>query len=75
MQIPHCGGGADRSCKGIFRSASPAVTDEDAEKIMNAIILDLVIQTVHHSPDEHLLAGCDHLADKKTLNASKNHYH
>jgi hypothetical protein len=41
---------------------------------MNAIIPDLIIQTGHHSPDEHLLAGCDHLADTKTLNASKNHY-
>jgi hypothetical protein len=51
------------------------VTDEDAVKIMNGIIPDLVIHTGHHSHDEHSLAGCDHLADTKTLNASKKHYH
>jgi hypothetical protein len=34
-----------------------------------------MIQTGHHSPDEHPLAGCGHLADTKTLNASKQHYH
>jgi hypothetical protein len=28
-QIPHRGGGTDRSCKGTFRNACPAVTDED----------------------------------------------
>jgi hypothetical protein len=70
-QIPHRGGGTDRSCKGIFRGACPAMTDKDAVKIMNGIIPDLIIQTGHHSPDEHPLAGCDHLADTKTLNASK----
>jgi inhibitor of KinA sporulation pathway (predicted exonuclease) len=63
------------SCKGTFRSACPAVTDEDAVKIMNGIIPDFIIQTGHHSPDEHPLAGCDHMADTKTLNASENHYH
>jgi inhibitor of KinA sporulation pathway (predicted exonuclease) len=63
------------SCKGTFRSACPAVTDEDAVKIMNSMIPDFIIRTGHHSPDEHPLAGCDHLADTKTLNASKNHYH
>jgi hypothetical protein len=46
------------------------MTDEDARKVMNAIIPDIMIQTGHHSPDEHPLAGCDHLADTKTLNAS-----
>jgi hypothetical protein len=40
-QIPHRGGGTDRSCKGIFRGACPAMTDEDAVKIMNGIIPDL----------------------------------
>jgi hypothetical protein len=39
------------------------------------IILDIMIQTGHHSPDEHPLAGYDHLADTKTLNVSKIHYH
>jgi hypothetical protein len=42
---------------------------------MNTIIPDIMIQTGHHSPDEHPLAGCGHLADTKTLNASKHHYH
>jgi hypothetical protein len=51
------------------------VTDENAVKIMNGIIPYFIIQTGHHSPDEHPLAGCDHLADTKTLNASKHHYH
>jgi hypothetical protein len=50
------------------------VTDEDARNITNGIIPDFVIQTGHLSPDEHLLARCGHLADTKTLNASKNHY-
>jgi hypothetical protein len=40
-------------CKGTFRSAFPAMTDEDAVKIMNGIIPDLNIQLGHHSPDEH----------------------
>jgi hypothetical protein len=74
-QIPHRGGGSARSCNGIFRGACPAMTDENAKKLMNAIIPDFIIQTGHHSPDEHPLAGCDHLADTKTLNASKHHYH
>jgi hypothetical protein len=51
------------------------MNDEDAVKIMNAIIPDFIIQTGHHSPDEHPLAGCEHLADTKTLNARKQHYH
>jgi hypothetical protein len=51
------------------------MTDEDAHIVLNAIILDLIIQTGHHSPDEHPLAGCDHLADTKMLNASKSHNH
>jgi hypothetical protein len=29
-RIPHLGVGTDRTCKGTFRSACPAVTDEDA---------------------------------------------
>jgi hypothetical protein len=33
---------------------------------------DFIIQTGHHSPDEHPLAGCDHLADIKTLNAIRS---
>jgi hypothetical protein len=48
------------------------MTDEDARKVMNAIIPDMMIQTGHHSPDEHPLAGCDHLADTKTLKARGN---
>jgi hypothetical protein len=48
------------------------MTDEDAAKNMNGIIPDLIIQTGYHSPDEHPLAGCDHLADTKTLSASEN---
>jgi inhibitor of KinA sporulation pathway (predicted exonuclease) len=51
------------------------MTDEDAGKILNGIIPDLIIRIGHHSPDEHSLAGCDHLADTKTLNASRQHYH
>jgi macrodomain Ter protein organizer (MatP/YcbG family) len=42
---------------------------------MNGIIPGIVIQTGHLSRDENSLAGCDHLADAKTLNASKQHYH
>jgi hypothetical protein len=42
---------------------------------MNGIITGLVLQTGHLSPHEQSLAGCDHLADTKTLNASKQHYH
>jgi hypothetical protein len=51
------------------------VNDEDAKKVMNAIIPGIITQTGHHSPDEHPLAGCDHLADTKTLNASEYHHH
>jgi hypothetical protein len=51
------------------------MNDEDAVKIMNGIIPDLIIQTGHHSPDDHSLAGCGHLADTTTLNASKQQYH
>jgi predicted secreted protein len=64
-----------RTFKGVFRNACPAVTDEDAWNKINGIIPDIAIQTGHLSPDEHSLAGCDHLADTTTLNASKNHYH
>jgi hypothetical protein len=45
------------------------MTDEDADTVLDGIIPDLIIQTGHHSPDEHPLAGCDHLANTKTLNA------
>jgi hypothetical protein len=64
-RIPHRGGGTGRSCKGTCQIACPA------GNIMNGIIPDFVIQTGHHSPDEHSVVGCDHLADTKTLNASK----
>jgi hypothetical protein len=74
-RIPYLGGGTARSCKGIFRNACPAMTDEDADIVLNGMIPDLIIQTGQHSPDEHSLAGCEHLADTKTLNASKQHYH
>jgi hypothetical protein len=74
-QIPNRGGGTGRSYKGVFRGACPAMTEEDAVKFMNGIIPEFIIQTGHHSPDEHPLAGWDHLADTKTLNASKISYH
>jgi hypothetical protein len=47
------------------------VTDETAMMVMNGIIPDLVLQVGRLSREEHSLAGCDHLADTKTLNASK----
>jgi hypothetical protein len=74
-RCPHLGGGTDRTCKGIFRNAFPPVTDEDARNTIDGIIPDLVLQLGHLSHDEHSLAGCGHLADTKTLNASKQHYH
>jgi hypothetical protein len=37
VQIPNRGGGTDRSCKGTFRSACPAMTDEDTGNIINVI--------------------------------------
>jgi hypothetical protein len=74
-RCPHLGEGMDRTCEGIFWNAFPPVTDEDARNKMNGIVPGIVIQTGHISPDEHSLAGCDHLADTKTLNASKKHYH
>jgi hypothetical protein len=49
------------------------VTDETAMKNINGIIPDLVLQLGHLSPDEHSLAGCDHMADTKTMIASKQH--
>jgi hypothetical protein len=70
-RISHLGAGTDRTCKGTFRSACPAVTDEDVGIIINGIIPDLVLQIGHLSPDEHSLAGCDHLAGTKTLSARK----
>jgi hypothetical protein len=63
------------TCKGIFWNAFPRVIDEEAIKNMNGITPDFIIQTGHHSPDEHPFAGCHHLADTKMLNASKRHYH
>jgi hypothetical protein len=42
-QILHRGGGTDRSCKGIFQSACPAMTDKDADIVLNGIIPDLII--------------------------------
>jgi hypothetical protein len=42
-----------------------------AMKNINRIILNLVLQLGHLSRDEHSLAGCDHLADTKTLNVSE----
>jgi hypothetical protein len=44
-------------------------------KNINGIIPDFVLQLGHLSRDEHALAGCDHLAATKKLNASKQHYH
>jgi hypothetical protein len=44
-------------------------------KNINGIIPDLVLQLGNLSRDEHSLAGCDHLADTKMLNVSKQHYH
>jgi hypothetical protein len=75
VRCPHLGADTHCTCKGIFRNACPAVTDETAMKIINEIIPDLALQLGHLSPDEHSLAGCDHLADTETLNASKQHYH
>jgi hypothetical protein len=74
-RCPHLGAGTHCTCKGIFRNAFPRVTDEKAMRNINGIIPELVLQLGHHSRDEHSLAGCDHLADTKTLNASKQHYH
>lgn len=72
--LPHLGGASDRTCKGIFRAALPPL-DDDALRLINGIIPDFLLQFAHCSPDEHALAGRDHLADTKTLNASKKHYH
>jgi hypothetical protein len=60
---------------GVFRNACPLVIDEIAIKNNNGVIPDLVLQVAPLSRDENSLAGCDHLADTKTLNASKHHYH
>jgi hypothetical protein len=51
------------------------VTDETAMMVMNGIIPHLILQVGRLSREEHSLAGCDYLADTKTLNASKQHYH
>jgi hypothetical protein len=42
---------------------------------MNGIISDIIIQPRHLLRDELSLAGCDHLAEIKMLNASKQHHH
>jgi hypothetical protein len=70
-QCPHLGAGTQCSCK-VSRNSFPRVTDETAMR--NGIIPDLVLLLGHLSHDEHSLDGCDHLADTKTLNASKQHY-
>jgi hypothetical protein len=72
-QWPNLGAGTHCTCKGIFRNAFPRVTDETAMKNINGIIPDLVLQLGHLSSEERSLFGCDHLADAKTLNASKHH--
>ena len=73
--IPHLGGSSDRTCKDVFRDAIPArALDEDMNKKINGIIPDLLIQLRSASSDDHPLAGCDHLADTKTLNARVNLY-
>jgi hypothetical protein len=51
------------------------VTDETAIKNINEIIPEIALQVGHLSRDENSLAGCDHLTDTKTLNASKLHFH
>jgi hypothetical protein len=38
----HLGGESDRTCKGVFWNACPAVTDENARNKMNGIIPGLV---------------------------------
>jgi hypothetical protein len=47
------------------------VTDEEAMKNINGINPDIVLQFGRLSRDGLILAGCDHLADTKTLNACK----
>jgi hypothetical protein len=46
-RCPRLGGGTDRPCEGVVRSACPAVTDEDAGNKINGIIPDLVLQLGH----------------------------
>jgi hypothetical protein len=65
--------GTDRTFKGFFRSASSTVTDKDVRNKINGIIPDLVPQPVIFRATS--IHGCDHLADTKALNASKQHYH
>jgi hypothetical protein len=73
--LPLLGGDSDRTCKGIFGAACPPRLDEENLQKINGIIPDILLQFAHCSPDEHPLAGRDHLADTKTLNASKKYYH
>jgi hypothetical protein len=70
-RVPHLGTDTHCTIKSIFRNACPRVTDETVMKKINGIILDLVLQLGHLSRGEYSLDGCDHLADSKTLNASK----
>jgi hypothetical protein len=37
-QCPHLGGSMDRTCKGVFQNARPAVNDEGARNKINGII-------------------------------------
>jgi hypothetical protein len=69
----HLGGGTDRTSKGIFRNACPLMTDEDARNKIKGVTPEIVLQVANLSLYEHLLAGCDHLGDTKTL--SKQHYY
>lgn len=72
--LPFLGGDSDRTCKGVFGAACPRL-DEDMLTAINGIIPDFLFRFAHLLEDEHPLAGRDHLADTKTLNAGKKHYH
>jgi hypothetical protein len=67
--ISHLGGATDRSCKSIFRGATPpgAANDGETVKQLNSIIADLVIFTRHIEAPP--LGGKDHIVDVKTLAA------
>jgi hypothetical protein len=49
------------------------LTDETAMKDINGIIPEIALQLGHLSRDGLSLAGCGHLADTQSLNASKQH--
>jgi hypothetical protein len=74
-RCPQLGAGTHFTCKGNFRNTFQRMTDETAMKNINKIAPDFVLQLGNLSRDEHSLAGCDHLADTKKLNANKQHYH